>query len=185
MIPIFDCLRKRSTVESRGATGSRRPDSEEKEPARGPVVQVPGRGPKRRSVESDWIITRDEVAGVWRTARLFEVKLPGSVGIVRVPKGFESDLASVPRLLWPLIGSHELSIVAPVVHDYLYRSRGQYWAVDRKHYMNRADADRVFLRLMELEGVKTWRARGAWLAVRLFAWDWRPHPLENKSQVVE
>lgn len=188
MIPIssgflrrFFAARPRSTVESWRATGSRRPDSES---GRLPVVRAAGRGPKRRTVESDWIIERDSVSGVWRTARDFQVEIPGGAGVVRVPKGFETDLASVPRLLWPLIGSHELSIVAPVVHDWLYRRRGLYWQVDRKQYLTRADADRLFLRLMILEGVAGWKARAAWLAVRLFALDWRRHPEQNEGDVV-
>src|SRR5262245_11715481 len=39
--------------------------------------------------------------------------------------GFRFDLASVPRLAWPLIGPFELSLVAPLAHDFIYRHGGK------------------------------------------------------------
>ena len=38
-----------------------------------------------------------------------------------VPAGFAFDLASIPRLFWPLAAPFELSIAAPLLHDFLYR----------------------------------------------------------------
>jgi hypothetical protein len=75
-----------------------------------------------------------------------------------IPKGFRSDLASIPRCLWWLIAPFELSIQAPLLHDYLYK-RGR---------LRRRVVDRVFLGLMESEGVPRWRRNAAYLAVRLF-----------------
>ena len=46
-------------------------------------------------------------------------EIAGSV-IITVPRGFEPDFASVPRLLWPLVPPHGRSRKAAVVHDYLY-----------------------------------------------------------------
>ena len=43
---------------------------------------------------------------------------------ITVPAGFMFDLSSVPRALWWLIAPFELSIVAPLLHDYLYEHGG-------------------------------------------------------------
>lgn len=41
-----------------------------------------------------------------------------------MPERFRFDLASLPREAWPLIAPFELSIAAPLLRDYLYRSGG-------------------------------------------------------------
>lgn len=99
-----------------------------------------------------------------------------------IPKDFEFDLASVPRILWSLIGSFELSLVAPLIHDYLYRYQGSavhHHIMDRggrrgKYLsgLTRKDADDIFLDLMLREGVKPWKAKAAHRAVRWFAPKW-------------
>ena len=93
-----------------------------------------------------------------------------------VPAGFEFDLASVPRPLWSLIAPFELSIAAPLLHDFLYRYRGRPPAgslVPPREY-SRAETDRLFERIMEQEGVPAWRRWLAYRSVRLLAWsDWR------------
>jgi hypothetical protein len=43
---------------------------------------------------------------------------------ITVPAGFRFDLSSVPRVFWSLIAPFELSIVAPLLHDFLYRYGG-------------------------------------------------------------
>jgi hypothetical protein len=93
-----------------------------------------------------------------------------------VPAGFEFDLASVPRSLWSLIAPFELSIAAPLLHDFLYRYRGRPPAgsvVPPRAY-SRAQTDRLFERIIEEEGVPAWRRWLAYRSVRLLAWhDWR------------
>lgn len=82
---------------------------------------------------------------------------------ITVPTGFEFDLASVPRVFWFLIAPFELSIVAALVHDFLYRTTGMYGTFDRH------ESDKVFREIMTLERVKPWRIRAAYRAVRMFA----------------
>ena len=78
-------------------------------------------------------------------------------------KGFETDLASIPkwipRWLFDPNGRHR---AAAVVHDYLVRLED----FDRKL------ADLIFLEAMELLGVKKWRRQLMYMAVRIGAW-WR------------
>ena len=89
---------------------------------------------------------------------------------ITVPAGFEFDLSSVPRLFWPLIAPFELSIVAPLVHDFLYRHGGRPPAgsLQPPRTYGRAEADRMFRAIMEAENVPSWRRMLAYLAVRAF-----------------
>lgn len=89
---------------------------------------------------------------------------------IRVPEQFKTDRASVPRLVWLLIGPHELGAAAPIVHDWLYATRGNgQWT--------RRTVDRLFRQLMTVEGVIRWRRWLAWAAVRVGGWTaWPPQP---------
>jgi hypothetical protein len=44
--------------------------------------------------------------------------------VITVPEGFQFDLASIPRMFWGLIAPFELSIAAPLLHDFLYHHQG-------------------------------------------------------------
>ena len=87
-----------------------------------------------------------------------------------VPAGFVFDLSSVPRALWWLIAPFELSIVAPLLHDYIYEHGGDLppGSVTPPHVYTRKEADDLFRRVMEQEGVPAWRRALAYSAVRLF-----------------
>lgn len=84
-------------------------------------------------------------------------------------KGFLTDLSSVPRFFWRAIAPFELSITAPVVHDYLYRHGGRYVSLSgQMRAMTRAEVDALFLHIMFDEGVGVFRRRAAYWAVRWF-----------------
>jgi hypothetical protein len=93
-----------------------------------------------------------------------------------VRAGFVFDLSSVPRLLWWLIAPFELSVVAPLIHDFMYRYGGDPppGSVQPPHTYSRVEVDRVFRRIMEAEGVAAWRRLLGYVAVRVFGmWAWR------------
>lgn len=78
--------------------------------------------------------------------------------VIVVPRGFITDLASIPRWArWaiPVNGRHRL---AAVVHDYLCRER----------IGDRVEADKVFLEAMTILNVKLWRRLVMYWAVRAF-----------------
>ena len=83
-------------------------------------------------------------------------------------KGYEFDLASVPRVAWPIIAPFELSILAPLFHDLIYEFKGRPPAdmVAPYRTFERVEADDLFLRLMIEEGVSRWRRSLAYTAVR-------------------
>ena len=73
-----------------------------------------------------------------------------------VPKGFVTDLASIPRLFRWFITGHELRRAA-VVHDYLYQM----------NYGSRREVDLLFRKAMRDAGVKKIKMHLAYLAVRI------------------
>lgn len=82
----------------------------------------------------------------------------------RVPEGFTTDFASVPRLLWRLVPPWGPYSPAAVVHDYLYRTGTG----------TRPAADAVFLSLMKRLGVPAWKRYAMYAAVRAFGFmAWR------------
>lgn len=97
-------------------------------------------------------------------------RIPVAPGItLEVPEGFRFDLASIPRPLWWIIAPFELSLVAPLGHDYLYKNGGKFTSVEgRDHEISRRAADKLFRNLMEKEGVPDWRVKSAYRAVRWF-----------------
>lgn len=84
-----------------------------------------------------------------------------SSGLI-VPAGFESDGASVPRLLWGVVFPRDdrKALFGAIVHDFIYRTHPEKWT--------RADADEVFLYLLQQGGVSYIRRTRAYVGVRLF-----------------
>jgi len=80
-----------------------------------------------------------------------------------VPKGFKTDLASVPRILWSIVAPQYTGFVAPaILHDYLYSCGnlgGRKWA------------DEVLYNALLKEGVSKFTAARFYGAVRLFGGD--------------
>lgn len=85
----------------------------------------------------------------------------------RIPEGFRFDYASVPRLARPLMQTTDLGTAGPCSHDFLYRRGGVVQAIDGGTLRyTRTEADRLFLALMESDGVPRWRRFPAYWAVR-------------------
>jgi len=98
----------------------------------------------------------------WRLDAPFEAEvLDVSRLYLRVPAGFVTDFASVPRLplTWLLAG--DVAHQSAVLHDWLYRTGGGPLG------LSRAYCDRVFLAAMLEEGVPAWRRRLMYWGVRL------------------
>ena len=81
-----------------------------------------------------------------------------------VPAGFISDGASIPRVLWPLIGrpfDHRWRKEA-VLHDFFYRAPVD--IVDRK------TADLMFYDSLRANGLRRSKAQAMYLGVRAGGW---------------
>jgi len=81
-----------------------------------------------------------------------------------VPKGFETDFASVPRFLKPLVPYRYVYNPVVVVHDYLYTT----------HEVDRKTADEILRCGLKVLGNNTLASRFFatvfYIAVRLFGW---------------
>ena len=84
-----------------------------------------------------------------------------SRGVIRVPKGFRTDYASVPRIFRNIINSYGKHGRAAVVHDWLYSSKC-------KINVTREEADKVFLEIMKECGVNVFKRNLMYRMVRLF-----------------
>ena len=97
----------------------------------------------------------------WATTQplTYEIGVKGSELQINVPSGFLTDLATIPRLLWPLFPPHHPRLAAAaVLHDYLYTQKG----------FTRVVADAIFYEAMRVLNVPRPRAILMYLAVRLF-----------------
>ena len=91
---------------------------------------------------------------------------------VEIPAGFETDLASVPRLLlWLFVpaGGHQR---AALLHDWLYREQ----------CYSRFMSDSLFRVWLEIDEIPCWRTWALYYAVRLWGWSaWN----RNAKQLAE
>lgn len=90
--------------------------------------------------------------------------------LITVPAGFETDLASTPRLFWAFLPPFGLYAKAAVVHDYLYNKQplvyGQNITITQR--ISRKDADGLFRRIMRESGVGIIKRYLMYWSVRAF-----------------
>jgi hypothetical protein len=99
----------------------------------------------------------DQDDGKWilSKALIYQSDVAGQTFVV--PAGFQTDLASVPRLPVIYLLTGDTSSAAAVVHDWLYSS----------HVVPRAMADAVLKEASQATGVPGWRRWLMWAGVRL------------------
>jgi hypothetical protein len=106
-----------------------------------------------------------KVDGKWtRVARLDAELIYDSpeFGLAQIPYGFESDGASVPKILWNLYPPFGEYLEAAIIHD---------WFCVLGHAgtspIGSQDAARLFLEVMEVMGVGKWKRIKMYWAVRI------------------
>lgn len=114
---------------------------------------------KEISYELPRMIPPRSAGGAWRLATDWRV-LCGGVSIV-VPRGFETDGASIPRALWRICGTplDVPRLYAAIVHDYLYSGGVP--------GVTRAQADALYRDLLIALGVSRVKAWTEWAALRV------------------
>ncbi|MCX7128071.1 DUF1353 domain-containing protein [Aeromonas sp.] len=95
----------------------------------------------------------------WRLAKDLLIDINEPRIRLYIPEGFITDLASVPRAIWSFVPPYGLHTRAAVIHDWLYRSKLQ---------ITRAEADKVFLEIMQQDEVDPVLAKLMYRAVRMF-----------------
>ena len=98
-----------------------------------------------------------KISTIW-ARRKWQLKIPLVYDEIVVPKGFVTDFATIPRILWPIFPPYGRHTKAAILHDYLYTSCT----------CSRRQSDKIFREAMKKDGVG-WLRRGImWAAVRLF-----------------
>ena len=91
----------------------------------------------------------------------------GRTFVAYLPKGWTTDLGSVPAAARGIVSNSGAVDVAYVLHDAIY---GTDWPsmCPQGHNFDRKDADTIlYLKLKEM-GMSEWKARAVYWAVRLF-----------------
>ncbi len=119
-----------------------------------------------------WVVPINEKEYILKDLAVYESEL-FHVSII-VPTGFVTDLASIPRIVWSLIGwtPDGLHRNAAIVHDFLYQRRGrlpvEYISPPRS--FSRKECDEIFKEAMLSLGVGKIKANIIYGAVRTFGW---------------
>ena len=80
--------------------------------------------------------------------------------LISIPKGYESDLASIPRAFWSIMSPNKSELIAPaLIHDLLYGENCLY---------TRKMADDIFYRALRNNGVSFYDSAKLYTGVRIF-----------------
>ena len=108
----------------------------------------------------------------------YHVGEEGSHERIKIPIGFCTDFASVPRLFWMIIPPDGRYTQAAVVHDYLYSQLGNLGKIA----YTRGECDGIFLEAMKVLKVPFWKRRVMYRAVRIFGGiGWRIHKKRSEK----
>ena len=94
--------------------------------------------------------------GQWELVLPLEYQSDILIKPIIVPQGFETDLASIPRLFTPLIPKNGKHRAPAIVHDWLCRNP----------ITSKKTTDKIFLEAMKVSKVGLWRRRAMYAAVR-------------------
>ena len=107
----------------------------------------------------------------WKLTKPFEYYTQDGKDIIKVPIGFITDGASIPRIFVSITGGHWSGKFgsAAVIHDYLYSIQ----------IFTRKKTDKIFLEAMKVLGVSWLKRKTMYYAVRIGArWIWQKHKRE-------
>jgi len=121
------------------------------------------------------MITQPDIRPIRERGKRYELNKSYVYEDITVPKGFQYDGASVPRIFMFLIGFERDGIHRPaaLVHDFLYQNKGYSGNNNQVVVYSRKQCDRIFFEIMKKVGVMHWHAILAYYAVRLggkFSW---------------
>lgn len=98
----------------------------------------------------------------WKLVHAFDYQtdvFPVDRRPIKIPAGFVTDFASVPKAFWNVMPPTGEYGKAAVIHDFLYRTKG---------VATKAEADSVFLEAMTALGVGFWTRRTMYYGVKFF-----------------
>lgn len=99
-----------------------------------------------------------EKQNVWKLTEAFEYyRTDDETSVIKVHKGFVTDLATIPRCFWSIFPPFGEYAKAAVIHDFLY-----YYAIGTKK-----EADIIFKEAMKVLGVNVFTRQLLYWSVRL------------------
>lgn len=101
--------------------------------------------------KEDWVLLKDLY--IW-SHRLQQV--------IKVPKWFITDLASIPKLARLFLSVNDKHRYAAIIHDWLYRNN----AIN----VTRRQADLIMLDIVRISGVPYWKRACIHIALRIGGW---------------
>ena len=105
---------------------------------------------------------------------------------IAVPKGYRTDLLSIPRPLWPLLSPFGEGVWGAFPHDLLYGT--QFSLPGQSKGDARAMADQILFDAARDSGAPRWRSTLIWSGVRaggMFAWnDYNPQEASDDLQAM-
>lgn len=79
-----------------------------------------------------------------------------------IPKGFETNLASIPRIIWPILAPAHSSLIRPaIIHDWFYRKNCDF---------TRKQTDLILYHMIVNDGISMFKASLIYYSVRAFGW---------------
>lgn len=99
--------------------------------------------------------------------------------VIIIPEGFKYDLSSVPFALRVLVERHDFGLIAPLLHDYMYRNRGRITVLKPpttenptittgKMKVSKKVSDKIFLNVAKKDGVPKWLRITGYSLLRIF-----------------
>ena len=118
----------------------------------------------------------------WEVVEDYYLEIPWLDIMVKIPKGFIFDGASIPKLFWPLLSPTGLLFIPGLFHDYGYKYN--YWVdVNNNKVFVKADQrffDNQFRKLGVYINDMKILDKVAWVALRGFGWiTWNKHRKEE------
>lgn len=109
----------------------------------------------------------------------FEFLSETTESIIRVPAGFVTDFASIPRALWSVLPPAGRYGKAAVIHDWLYQTRNA-----GTRYVTRGEADRTLREGMEVLQVGRAARWTIYAGIRAGGWvTWRRYRSSEPTPV--
>ena len=80
--------------------------------------------------------------------------------IIKVPVGFITDFASIPRIFWPIVSPIDEYAKAAVIHDWMYKF----------NYAKKSVCEKIFYEAMTVLEVPQWKKICIYSAVYVGGW---------------
>lgn len=116
--------------------------------------------------EFNIVIDADINIDKWKSINFNSTRKEDGYIVISIPKGFQTDLGSIPRPLWWFCSPSEIAHAA-VVHDAMYAHLHRY---NEKSPVLRKEADDTFYVILGMQCITGYRRFLIWLAVRAFGW---------------